>query len=751
MATYDFHMLSSADFEEFCGDLLGAHLSCHVEAFRTGRDGGIDLRYTKCQETTIVQCKHYVGSKFSDLIAILKKEKDKIILLNPNRYVLMTSLPLSPSNKNQIRSALEPFINEFSDIIGQDDLNMLLKRHPQVEQRNFKLWFTSVTVLSRLLAQATYLNTEFNIERIKDKITLYVANRSFDEGRSILEKHNILLISGPPGVGKTTLADMLMFSYMAMDYEPIRIFDDVDEGMGIIDRSRKQIIIFDDFLGQIQLDSISLSRRDSRIRSFVDVISKSTRTRFILTTREYILRQAQSYSEQFADPTFSLYKYLLDVGKYTRLARARILYNHLYFSKLNPEYREAIRTNRAYLKIIDHANFNPRVISWISDPQYLSGIDATAYPDYVLATLNNPARLWTIAFRKHLSRAAQTLLMTLASLRDRSSIRNVEKAFVSMHSYLSDALKNPIGTTDFSDALQETEGSFITIEERQVRFVNPSFREFVENLLLNNEIETKALVNSTSLCAQLNVLLQWLDTKPRTTILTYVSNHILDSFVRVADLMEGSGWRLDGSSVELSIILATTLEKHPTDEVVKLITRVSPGWAKSVAGAYQDAQRMPRLIRIFRGLLPTSLGGLDTLIKAAKEVALTVGMEEWSDLNLYDAYWDVLTEDPNDVDDDDLAFFNEKLRNYIESDAAYQFEELNSLEELQAYEDKLAKISDENGLSCSAVMVALESRKEELEEEAEHEPDDDWRGHSASGATEEITTDDAIGRLFDSL
>jgi hypothetical protein len=96
---YDFKPLSPQDFEELTRDLLQAEWSVALEAFKTGRDHGIDLRYTKAgSSSTIVQCKHYTGSTFAKLLAHLRDEElPKVIRLAPARYVIVTSLALSPS------------------------------------------------------------------------------------------------------------------------------------------------------------------------------------------------------------------------------------------------------------------------------------------------------------------------------------------------------------------------------------------------------------------------------------------------------------------------------------------------------------------------------------------------------------------------------------------------------------------------------------------------------------------------------
>ena len=126
MPSYDFRTLSASEFEELCRDLLRAHLNCHVESFRSGRDRGIDLRYAIAGKTTIVQCKHYAGSTFSSLLSALRGETINVSRLRPDRYIVVTSQPLSPQNKDRIFSLFPGYIQSHADIIGQNDLNALL-------------------------------------------------------------------------------------------------------------------------------------------------------------------------------------------------------------------------------------------------------------------------------------------------------------------------------------------------------------------------------------------------------------------------------------------------------------------------------------------------------------------------------------------------------------------------------------------------------------------------------------------------
>jgi len=118
MSRYDFKSLSSQDFEELARDLLQAEWDVHLEAFKAGKDKGIDLRCAAAHKgKTIIQCKHFVGSGFAKLLTHLQhNEKPKIEALRPARYVVVTSVGLTPTNKDSIAKAR--FILEIVEIIS---------------------------------------------------------------------------------------------------------------------------------------------------------------------------------------------------------------------------------------------------------------------------------------------------------------------------------------------------------------------------------------------------------------------------------------------------------------------------------------------------------------------------------------------------------------------------------------------------------------------------------------------------------
>ncbi|MDP9311472.1 MAG: hypothetical protein M3R24_11425, partial [Chloroflexota bacterium] len=183
------------------------------------------------------------------------KEKSKLDRLNPKRYIVVTSLGLTPNNKDEIKQLFDPYCLSTGDVYGKDDLNNLLGKHSDIEKQNFKLWLTSQAVMDRIIHSAVFNYTDFEIDSIRQKTKYYVQNKSFFEASQILEEQHYCIISGIPGIGKTTLAEMLIVDYLAKGYEAIKISADMSEAFDVYEPGRKQVFYYDDFLGQTSLEN----------------------------------------------------------------------------------------------------------------------------------------------------------------------------------------------------------------------------------------------------------------------------------------------------------------------------------------------------------------------------------------------------------------------------------------------------------------------------------------------------------------
>jgi hypothetical protein len=529
MANYDFRSLSPIDFEMLVRDLLQEKLGLPLQSFKTGQDRGIDFRYSSDNANTIVvQCKHYVESGFKNLKNILKaKELIKIHELKPKRYIIATSVPLNPSEKDEIVSILAPYILSANDVYGKDDLNNLLGQFPRIERKSIKLWLLSLPLLEEVLHSATNNLSRYEVDRIQEHAKLYVQNKSFDDAVRILEEYKFCIIAGAPGIGKTILAEMLLLHYIHAGYDVIKISEDIKEAWNFSVPDSKLIYYYDDFLGQSSFQEKLSKNEDQRIIDFIHAIRKASGVKLIFTTREYILQQAYQQYEKLDREGLDSQKCIVDLSKYSRLNRAHILFNHLYFSDLPVQYKDQILNNRSYLRIIDHRNYSPRIIQIVTTFIRLKNIEHNLYIEFIITNLDNPLAIWEHAFEKQLSQSARNLLLVLISLPHEVFISNCERAFQNYNSAYAKKFVIPINPQDFRSAIKELDGDFLVYEREGeitvIKFRNPSIRDYVRGYLFNSKAELNLLIQSVVYQEQLSIFWTW--SESRSVVVAYVKNN----------------------------------------------------------------------------------------------------------------------------------------------------------------------------------------------------------------------------------
>jgi len=399
MADYDFSQLNDKEFEVLANDLLSNLLGQRIERFKPGKDSGVDGRFfTLSGDEVILQCKHYIKTGYSGLLSRLKKtELPHLHELSPKQYYLITSIPLSRKNKQDIRSLLSPFIMRDDDIFGQEDLNDLLSMYPKVEDKHYKLWISSTTVLDRIFNNAIKGRSQYEIQRMQRNSNKYVETVNHQAALDKLKKCRVVIITGEPGVGKTTLAENLCLHFANHNYEFVDIEESISEAENIYSPSKQQIFYFDDFLGSNYFEAIE-NKKDAHIVKFIERVKADKMKLFILTSRNNILNSGFLSSPYLLNSQIHKNELLITISALSQMDKARILYNHLWFSRLPEDYIDEVYKNRRYRDVIKHRNFNPRLIEFITDIDRVN-VESSEYWDHILRTINNPKDIWNDCFK----------------------------------------------------------------------------------------------------------------------------------------------------------------------------------------------------------------------------------------------------------------------------------------------------------------------------------------------------------------
>jgi hypothetical protein len=489
--------LSDVEFESLVADLLRAGTGIGARVFQRAADGGVDLRYADGDVVDITQCKHYVNSSFSQLLAAAKREKTNVddLAPTPTRYRFVTSRKLTLRQTEQIADALSPWIADVQDVWDGNEVERLLLEHDHVQRQHVKLWLANGAALGALLRAATHQRSQALVDAVREVLPRYVQTQRFFEAQTILADTGTCLIAGEPGIGKTTMAQMLLLDLSNQGFEPLQVSADADEAWDALDERHRQAFYYDDFIGRSAVGERLAKNEDHRLVELIRYAARHPNAvRLILTTREYILREATALYETFKRADLDANRFLLELPDYTRSERAQIFYNHVYHSgRLTHDQLRNLVTNRAYLNIIDHPYYNPRVIEYITGLSGAADLPAAAKQDYVafaIHALDHPDQIWDHAFRRELNEHQQALLLLMATMPPEVRLGDLRRAFDS--TYDTPRLA-------FAHALRTLEVTFLRIGHDHtgadvVEFVNPSVQDFLGRVLAQEPGEVRTLL-----------------------------------------------------------------------------------------------------------------------------------------------------------------------------------------------------------------------------------------------------------------
>lgn len=695
-----FDDLSDLDFEELIADLATAEYSLRFRAGPRGQDAGIDVLAIDDEDRKhVIQCKHFKDSSNSKLRTAAKAEARALANSEAEyaSYRFATSRRLTHRFRSELAEILSPWVGSVDDVLGESDLISLLRKHPNVEGAHVKLWLAGIGPLKALLNAAAFERSAALLEETRSALPRYVQTTAFAEARDILREEGVCVIAGTAGVGKTTLARMLMLDGMEEGFTPYEISPGgLKDAWSLLALDEKQVFYFDDFLGQTALHESR--HHDADLLRLMRKIAQDPQRRFVLATREYILRQAKLLSESLDREADDSQNFLLTIDHYSRQEKARIFYNHVYFSDQVDEIaRQSLLADRSYLAIIDHPNYNPRLIEWITgfSGHALTDREKQHYGDYCLRVLKSPEMLWAHAFDQGLDDAQRALLVAMLGLPRRVVDEDLERCFEAA------CAARGLATTErrYARSLGALDDSFVSSEadilgHLSIGFINPSLVDFLRQYLIGSRPDAELAIRSANHFEQVHWLWHTLASKsdaPPSSLIPLFS----DAFERtlVTEPPQGAQklWQY-GRSVRSSPagLLHMRLDELVSighlsslaDAAMPWLEREGGRWLTNIEEAEQLAN--PSVPAIASSLV--EVGALD----AAYTVSVLKAVAEAMSSDLY--YWEfvgALRESFPDVYDEDewsrhRGSFEEYLGYALEDPIGYleTSEEIGSLENL---------------------------------------------------------------------
>lgn len=493
--------LSPEDFEAFVNEILKIKLNKNIISFAPGPDGGIDGIDDTINPTVVVQSKRFMSrTQPSKIVQEIKNEIKKISdTINSYEwdkknidYIIVTSTSLTPNTRNKIRSLDSDFFNSEEFIIDSTDLASMSKNP------GYKKIFEDYNLINKnLIDQVKASNLKCHLEETSDyfinfNIDSFVETNNFKRSYELVSMNNICILTGNPGVGKTTLCKALAYTFCNRKDINISVLErnisEIQEIIDIINRDfddekNSLLVVFDDFLGRNYLES---QEKDiKRLNKLLGMLKKKNNVYFILNSRTEIINKAQSnlnfYDFMYTNKENNI---TVNVNDYTQIEKSLIIRKlieekYIYASNAKKEIIKSrysdLLLNQSYKNIVLHKNYNPRLISLVV--QRMPDLNENFY-EYFIDKLNDPSEIYDELFEK-LSVEAKYLLFILYSFE--SYPVTLEKV-ISAYNYL-----NIDSTADIYIILKELKESWIKSEISDlsstqyiyVQFVNPSIYDYL--------------------------------------------------------------------------------------------------------------------------------------------------------------------------------------------------------------------------------------------------------------------------------
>jgi len=384
MSDYRLDTLGWFQFERLCQTLLTVPYGLQIEVWGGSKDLGRDaysegpLRFPDPTRDEpgpfLFQAKFVDGAAelgrraITQLKAALRTEARRIARLlenedsefeAPRHYVIMTNVRVGPSRRTEVTKILGDLLRKSKiHLVHEPQLEVMINAAP-----GLRLSFPqilSLRDLSGLLDEVVNRDLRNRADALladaADLAGVFVPTRAHHRTVDVLRKHSFAVLTGPPEMGKTSIAKMVALAQAAEGWDVISCLgpDDFERGFRL---GGPQIFVADDAFGSTEYRPQTAEQWGARMAEILQRVD--ARHWLIWTSRSAPLAKAlqklhlQGKAESFPDPA----KVLVKASDLSIVEKTMMLYRHARAADLNDKARALVRAHGR--TIVEHDHFTP--------------------------------------------------------------------------------------------------------------------------------------------------------------------------------------------------------------------------------------------------------------------------------------------------------------------------------------------------------------------------------------------------------
>jgi hypothetical protein len=295
-----------------------------------------------------------LSSRLSELVQRFARLAGDLSLRSADRVLVITNLNGRAAERALTESLfpLERFV-----VFGARELTESVDRHAAL-----RLAMPSVLGLrdlGPLISPSVRERSSLDVERARGVARVFVPTRAYERSREVLARHRFVVLTGPPEMGKTAIAQMVALAQMTAGWEAHDCVNP-DQVWRAFDGDRPQVFVADDAFGSTEYRPDSAEHWARELGRILAVLDE--RHWLIWTSRPAPLKsglrrvQRERGAERFPAPG----EVLVDASDLDLAEKTLILFRHVKDHAQTGTARRLVRA--AGVAIVEHDHFTPERI-----------------------------------------------------------------------------------------------------------------------------------------------------------------------------------------------------------------------------------------------------------------------------------------------------------------------------------------------------------------------------------------------------